>query len=905
MKKKFCLVMLLCLCIGSINAEEQNNSATIKEVTTLRENGTYYHQEIELADGKTGYLYDIELDGQVALCMDLGKKLNSNDSFKYTGTSGSEGAGIQGDNETIKKALYYLNDHHDDASLRVAAILTWENGDKEAAKKNITNSKELSILDDIFSYSAPDDVELTTWAHVSGSGDYQRLITTVSGKTNSPCTITVNDNLATCGGSSNSNHGFVSETAIGSCPTSYDNTKQGQLNSILGTKQTDYGHYCRMYCLKNYNEYLPGNITTPVYVGTYIVWPNNNSNNNRYKTNANLPTYPMSAKLDKTCKISVDKTHLQSDYQTQYNIMRTQRGIDSEACQDYIDTSCSYTEQRLNEARSQLAAARASLAAAEAEEAHLCDPYCDCDTYTDEDGDEYEVCSVCSGCSAAQAEVAHWSAEVAKWEKEVAKWEKKLQVCQTYGKANSRALNIVNDFNGCIGAKANLTLSFSLKNPRSTYNDPEYSGEFNLVETSASSSCENCTSNIAKIQANKANVDTITPGTVVSYATPVEARKIVKEIKKSYDIYDNHNGIYYYYVDKLTGKSSSNRSSFINFSNTGFSNMPISYDANPKKTYSLSIKTNGITGDGNEKISQKIASHDYTCNYKVSKLTTPPCQCPAGTMNEGLNLMDAITGTSLTCADAKEKYCNSPNPPIPNPPSCEAGDANCPSNTYTCPNNSRDLTTCVGSGLTLNDCINKYCNVRCTTGCSGEKWVCPAGTNEGMDLTSCVIPMMIKGYSEKQAYNYCKDVTCPYKGIKIIYRIIDLSNPFPSKDADKKVEQPNLRKGMFNDDLKGRYPGYNWNGTEVVKNKILNNRNVDGDNVYKKQPLYTFVVNTEKLKAIRSYNKAQSNKYDDFKLKCLNGSSACKSEFVHNQAYGLVSGTCYSISKDNFYSCAK
>ena len=174
-----------------------------------------------------------------------------------------------------------------------------------------------------------------------------------------------------------------------------------------------------------------------------------------------------------------------------------------------------------------------------------------------------------------------------------------------------------------------------------------------------------------------------------------------------------------------------------------------------------------------------------------------------------------------------------------------------------------------------------------------------------MDLTACVIPMILRGSSEKDAYEYCKDVTCPYKnGIKIIYRVIDLDNPFPSKDADGTITQRNLAKGMFNDYLKGRYPGSNWNSEAVVEDKILYNRNVDGDAVYDKRPLYTFVLNSQRIKAIRNYNKSQKQKYADFNLKCyMNNSAACQSSFVHGNLSGLTGGTCSSVTKANFYTC--
>ena len=99
----------------------------------------------------------------------------------------------------------------------------------------------------------------------------------------------------------------------------------------------------------------------------------------------------------------------------------------------------------------------------------------------------------------------------------------------------------------------------------------------------------------------------------------------------------------------------------------------------------------------------------------------------------------------------------------------------------------------------------------------------------------------------------------------------------------------------------GRDTGSNWciinsdkttdckNTNENVQKYILNNRNTSGNNVYKKEPMYTITLNPSLIKEIRKYN-AQTN-YDDFYLYC-NGKKGkegteCKSKFVRGESISV------------------
>ncbi len=96
----------------------------------------------------------------------------------------------------------------------------------------------------------------------------------------------------------------------------------------------------------------------------------------------------------------------------------------------------------------------------------------------------------------------------------------------------------------------------------------------------------------------------------------------------------------------------------------------------------------------------------------------------------------------------------------------------------------------------------------------------------------------------------------PNKGdINLIYRPIDLYDPFPDIDAS------------------GRETGSNWcyglgdrtncsNTNPVVDEFILNNRDVEGHEIYSEEPMYTFILTPSIIKEIRNYN--DENSYADY-----------------------------------------
>ena len=135
-------------------------------------------------------------------------------------------------------------------------------------------------------------------------------------------------------------------------------------------------------------------------------------------------------------------------------------------------------------------------------------------------------------------------------------------------------------------------------------------------------------------------------------------------------------------------------------------------------------------------------------------------------------------------------------------------------------------------------------------------------------------------------------------GITLIYRPIDLYEPFPNIDG------------------KGRNTGANWcdsnncsNTNNVVKKYILNNRNVVGDEVYNLEPMYSFKLTPAIINRIREYNKNNAYDYDSTGMKtgvvCDKGKGTrCISDYLTELIEMTeATGTCTQNRKDTFDTC--
>lgn len=367
-------------------------------------------------------------------------------------------------------------------------------------------------------------------------------------------------------------------------------------------------------------------------------------------------------------------------------------------------------------------------------------------------------------------------------------------------------------------------------------------------------------------------------------------------------------------------------SSDSNYTTVGFSNLPISYNASTKEQYELRLSNVRFGDNGGQ-----YNPSDYICNYNVTKTLPSDCLCPPGTKYAGKDLSSIMIDENKTCYEVQEKYCETTIEACPDGSkssemmSCMEKEDYFTCYDKNCRTSDKDKFCPDKPSINLSACLNNfsydYCyNLLCTTGgddddgSDGYKCKNTIGADGPMDITTCVYTKMAQGLSKTDAINACDALICPLSGLRIIYRTISLENPFPSKTADSIVTQKGLKVGMFNDAILGRYPGTNWNDTNLVRNHILfvtrQGNKIDGSDIYKNEPLYRFELNTTTINAIRNYNKTrvENGGYADFTLECrINNAKACVSEnFVHNtELSGLVGGVCMSsTSKTNFYQCS-
>lgn len=426
----------------------------------------------------------------------------------------------------------------------------------------------------------------------------------------------------------------------------------------------------------------------------------------------------------------------------------------------------------------------------------------------------------------------------------------------------------------------------------------EYGTTYSLpIEVPTSYECDTCGSEVQmdKTDALLGSAEAGYKSTTVTHADPYLEGRInaiedktmtIEATKTTYSLPSN----LYNYIDKDKNKFVMTKPSgnFITLGLTEnydfeYSNLPTSYNNKVGKKYNLIIKDISL-GDNAQYHAgaEGVSFSDYICHYQV-KVDYDDCLCPPGTKNEGLDLYQALLDSngSLSCADAKVKYCDRENVPI-----CTT---NCVEEKYCSNNPSIKITSCVNSGKSKSDCENLLCGL--------GNYYCDNDTRlKGMDITSCVQTRVSQDshHSVSDALKYCNSTICEL-GSLFIYRTIDLKNPFPSIDADNSVTQNGLRYGMFNLNVKGRYPGYNWNGTSLVKSQILKSRGASDYKIYDQEPLYHFELNTATIMEIRDYNRkqAQNDKgYNDFTLSCVQDNknkylgTLCLSKFVHDPKYG-------------------
>lgn len=392
-----------------------------------------------------------------------------------------------------------------------------------------------------------------------------------------------------------------------------------------------------------------------------------------------------------------------------------------------------------------------------------------------------------------------------------------------------------------------------------------------------------------------------------------DTRQIIANVGVTYSLPTSGNLLYNYVVKRNDRYVSQTEmpSSDANYTTIGFSNLPISFNANPTIKYNLILSNIKFGDNGGQ-----YTPSNYVCNYEVTKTLPTSCICPVGTKYEGKDLSSIIIDKGITCYEAQQNYCDIERTTCPDDPSIDLTSCISDFDYFTCYDKycRSDITKtkyCPDKpGIELSTCLNNYSysycyNLLCVDpDISEDGYKCKntLGVDGEMDITSCVYTKMAQGLSLNDAINECDSLICPLSGLRIIYRTISLENPFPGKNISNKVLG-------FNDDVKGRFPGTNWNDLTLVRKHILTSRGYDGSAIYQEEPLYTFVLNTGTINAIRRYNETReaSGGYADYTLDCkLSHSRACISDFVHNpDLSGLVGGVCSSATgRSNFYLCS-
>ena len=135
-------------------------------------------------------------------------------------------------------------------------------------------------------------------------------------------------------------------------------------------------------------------------------------------------------------------------------------------------------------------------------------------------------------------------------------------------------------------------------------------------------------------------------------------------------------------------------------------------------------------------------------------------------------------------------------------------------------------------------------------------------------------------------------IVCPVGGKRVIYRTIDLIQPFPGQSSSNRATGSN----WCSYDIKTQKIDCKWNNN-VSKTYILNEgKTIHSDN----HVLYNVKLDSKTISTIRNYNK--KHKYDDFTLKCKNNGKACISTFLKEVV--STTGKCANKSTaSQFDSC--
>ena len=774
-------------------------------------------------------------------------------------------------------------------------------------------------------------------------------------------TLITTGSPATCSNKS-SNSGQYQETV--------DVSKCGTAIPGKGENELQINNYCNLYCIEDYaQQSFPGNVRPSVSVGTYLIWPTSpNTITSKFK-NSN----PLYFTGKKTCYVVMagsDSTVNTVEISDSYNALASE--VDKNNKTGSI-AGRTYDNIRLNGGCESIYSGNNGFCT---KRTNTYNNYINSETYKNAVNRQNEIntcisnaqktyavgtCVVSGGtqaaceetlnnkikeCGALSSNEESTIKKASELQNAVNACNNEKQACNNYVTAFNNLIEFSNQMKTCAlytpscsgsscdiyNYETNVDISWSDPEYGTTITDSQLEKAKNYVMKVEGGSTPTTINSNSSIYNIKRSISQL----ISNVKTITNQRKITAEVRVQYSLPTSEENLLYNYVVKRNDSfkaQTSKPSNDSNYTTIGFSNLPISYNAPTNVTYELRLSNIKFGDNGGQ-----YKPSDYVCNYNVTKTLPTDCLCPPGTKYTGKDLSDIMIDEKLTCSEAQEQYCDTDKNACPDGSHSEdmmkcmetkdyftCYDKYCRTDknkTKYCPNDPTvNISAC------LNNFDYDYCiKTLCDGGSGGDdgdddggkKYKCKNtnGVDGEMDITSCVQVKMAQGLTESEAISACDALVCPLSGLRIIYRTISLENPFPSKlaDADTTNIPVDLKIGMFNDDVRGRYPGTNWNDQKLVQNHILTVKRttgtVDGSDIYNTEPLYKFELNTTTINKIREYNKqrVENGGYADFTLECrINNAKACVSEnFVHNQDLsGIVGGVCMNATnKNDFYKCS-
>ncbi len=727
-----------------------------------------------------------------------------------------------------------------------------------------------------------------------------------------------------------------------------------------GTLETKVSDYCKLYCKEEVYVNYPGGISSPISLGTSIVWPTSTATEHTVWKNL----YSLSYRGYKTCKLVIaNDTKVSEDYnnaidivnryRSSYETIRRNGGTcentyskalsDAKANLNKVNEEVKTVENQVNSIKQTIGQYESQKAKYEQEQNQANGNLAKCQSQAKTNCEKvgqvgYQNCYneyINKNCSRYQTEAASAAGAIGgineslnsfnvqlatansnlrtvkekqtQAQNEVTRYENHIKYCGQYFDSYEMASKIITELNTCANYSISPEDLYQFTSDTSiSYDDNEYGATYSLIGNTQYA-CDGCNAEY-HYEFDKSGCNTVS--CLTNLMKTIDERTISVTAITTYSLPDN----IYRYVSKKDNKPLV--SPIGDVIDVGYSFLPTSYNAKVGKLYNLNIIVNSLGENG--KFTQLAQSKPYTCNYSVMNAPSDECVCPDGTEHAGEDLYPIIYNAStsanpMTCADAQLKYCNAtvetycPSDQTINITDCLKNSSFQHCVSTLCPNGSGDkfcpndssikITACLNNGNSYDYCVNAICS-------NNVDYHCPKGTfNDGMDIKPCVFANIHMGL--EAALQYCKDTVCP-GGQRIIYRTISLRNPFPGKTAGAGVSYTTNKFSL--DPHLGRYPGSNWNSELLVKNQILYNRNVEGNAVYQKEPLYTFILDTNTIKEIRKYNDSQEKVggYADFTLECNSNGVACLSnQFLRESISGLIGGVCSSGAKSDFYGCAE